>query len=66
MRRGLTLGSRLASGLNNMIRGNTIAGNGGAGIVLLNTVTATISKNFTYVNGGLGIDLITPGDPPTV
>jgi CSLREA domain-containing protein len=49
--------------------GNRIAGNGAAGI-LLQAVTGAIPRQVTVVgnstdgNGGLGLDLVTPGDPP--
>jgi hypothetical protein len=46
--------------------GNTIAFNGGAGVLVLGT-TSPVSSNAVFANAGLGIDLdgdgITPNDP---
>ena len=53
----------LTAGGNNHISANTLTGNGGDGISLLDEATAVISRNVTHLNGELGIDLSAAGDP---
>jgi parallel beta-helix repeat protein len=57
---GIVLNS---SGSGNVVRGNTITGNSGAGIYVTANAHTVISRNSTSGNTGLGINLIAPGDP---
>ncbi len=69
--RGLTIinfagdGIRISQNDGNLITGNTIAYNGGAGISILNDSQGnTISENDIHDNGGLSIDLGGDGRTP--
>lgn len=63
--RGISFGS--GGGKGNVIRQNTVSGNSGDGIRLAGTpaTSALISRNSTYQNNYLGIDLVGEGDPAT-